>query len=111
MTTLSGPSVYSSPLSARICFALPGAAHGEIALDLVGIEDVQRPAAVEGQVIGDIDQRIDRTKTDGDQPLLQPFRAVTILDAPERAPGETRAKMRIVAKIERDLDRRRALDL
>ena len=44
--------------------AVPGAADGEIALDLGGVEDVQRPAAVEGHVVGDVDERVDRAQAD-----------------------------------------------
>ncbi len=42
--------------------ALGRAADHQIARDLLQIEDVERPALVESQVIGDVDQRIDRRR-------------------------------------------------
>ena len=44
--------------------AVAGAAHDEIALDLRGVENVQRAAVVEGDVVGDVDERIDRAQAD-----------------------------------------------
>ena len=46
--------------------ASPGAraAHREIATHLGGVEHVQWPAAIEGDEIRDIDQRVDRTQSD-----------------------------------------------
>ena len=38
------------------------------ARELVGVIDVQRPAAVVGDVVGDIDQRVDRAQADRLQP-------------------------------------------
>ncbi len=61
-------------------FALFGEAHGEITLHLIGIEDMQRAAEIEGDKIGDIDQRRDRPQTDRDQAILQPFRTGAVLD-------------------------------
>ena len=54
-------------------FAVFGHARLHIALELVGIEDMQRPAAVIGDKVGDVDQRRDRPKPDGAQPFLHPF--------------------------------------
>ena len=58
------------------------AAHDEIALDLGGVEHMQRPAAVVGDEVGDVDERIDRAQADrasrrfcsqsGDGPFLTP---------------------------------------
>ena len=73
-------------------FAVLCAAHHEIALHLVGVEHMQRPAAVIGHVVGDIDQRIDRTQADRGQPLLQPFRRRAVLDAAHEAQREARAR-------------------
>ena len=49
--------------------AVARTADDEIARNLGGIEDVQRPAAVEGDVVGDVDQRRDRAQADGAQAL------------------------------------------
>ena len=45
--------------------ALMRAADGQVALDLGGVEDMHRPALVEGHVVGNVDQRVDRTQADG----------------------------------------------
>ena len=44
--------------------ARPREAHDEVAAELAGVEDVQRPVQVEGQEIGDVDQRRDRPQPD-----------------------------------------------
>ncbi len=59
--------------------------------ELVGIEDVQRPAEIEGQVVGDVDQRRDRPQTHRDQPLLQPLRARPVAHAADQPADEVRA--------------------
>ena len=91
--------------------ALAGAraAHGERALDLGGVEHVQRPAAIEGDVIGDVDQRADRPEADGAQPLLHPFRRRAVGDAAHQAQREGRAEMSVAGR-EVELDRRRAVE-
>ena len=58
----------------------------------VGVEHMQRPAAVEGDVVGDVDQRVDRAQADGRQPLLQPLRRRAVLDAAHEAQRERRAE-------------------
>ena len=73
-------------------FAGAAAAHREIAAHFRGVEHVQRPAAVVGHEIGDIDQRIDRAQADRGQPLLQPGRRRAVLDAANEAQCECRAK-------------------
>ena len=73
--------------------AFPGAAHDQRALNLIGIEDVHRPALVEGHVVGDVNQRRDRPQADRQQPLLHPFRARTVLHAAHEAIGEAGAEM------------------
>ena len=47
----------------------PGEAHDEIAPELAGVEHVQRPVQVEGQEIGDVDQRRNRPQPDRLQPV------------------------------------------
>ena len=44
----------------------------QIAVHLGGIEHVQRAAAVVSDEIGDVDERVDRTQPDRDEPALQP---------------------------------------
>ena len=109
ITHISGVSAYSRPSSASTVLAVMGAAHDEIAGDLGGVEDVQRPAAVEGDVVGDVDQRVDRPQPDRQQPLLQPFRRRPVVDAAHQPEREAAAERRRVAEIERHLDRRLAL--
>ncbi len=81
------------------------AAHGEIALHLLGVEHVQRPAAVVGDEVGDVDQRVDRAKADRLQPLLQPLRRRAVLDAANEAQRERRAQRMGLAEVELDRDR------
>ena len=45
-------------------FALAPKPRADRAFELVGVIDVQRPSAIVGNVIGDIDQRVDRPKPD-----------------------------------------------
>src|SRR3546814_14548830 len=63
----------------------------QVALHLAGIEDVQRPAEVEGHVVGDVDQRRDGAQADGAQAVLQPGRAGTVPHAAKAAPGHVGA--------------------
>ena len=81
------------------------AAHDEIALHLLGVEHVQRPAAVVGDEVGDVDQRVDRAKPDRLQPLLQPLRRRAVLDAAHEAQRERRAERMGLAEVELDRDR------
>ena len=81
------------------------AAHDEIALHLLGVEHVQRPAAVVGDEVGDVDQRVDRAKPDRLQPLLQPLRRRAVLDAAHEAQREGRAERMGLAEVELDRDR------
>jgi hypothetical protein len=77
--------------------AVAGAAHGEIALHLRGVEHMQRPGAVVGHEVGDIDQRVDRAQADRGQTLLQPFRRWPVLDAahqPQREAGAQSRRLR-----------------
>ena len=84
-------------------FALARPPHHEVALDLARVEDMQRPAAVEGQIVGDVDQRVDRPQPDGAQPPLHPFGRGAVADAahqPQREGGAERG-----LQVERHLDR------
>ena len=74
------------------------AAHDEGACDLVRIEHVQRTAAVEGQIIGDVDERVDGPQADRGQPLLHPGGRRAILDAAHEAQGEGGCQMRVVLR-------------
>ncbi len=71
--------------------------------DLGEIEHVQRPAAIEGEVIGDVDERVDRAQADRAQALLHPLRRRAVLDAAHQAQREGGAEARVVGgEIERD---------
>ena len=72
----------------QVFFARLGLADNDIAIDLVGVIGVQRPADVDHHIVGDIDQRRDRPQTDGDQAVLHPLRAGTVFDPPEVAAGD-----------------------
>ena len=101
----------------RVCLAVKrehglagaGAAHGEIALDLGEVEHVQRAAAVEGDVIGDVDKRADRSQADRAEPLLHPFGRRAVGDAAHETQGERRAKMPI-GRGEIEMDGGRAVE-
>ncbi len=49
---------------------------------LFGVEHVQRAGAIEGQVIGDVDKRIDRPQPDRLEPLLHPVGGLCPLRTP-----------------------------
>ena len=64
---------------------------------------MQRPAAVVGNVVGDIDQRVDRPKPDRLEAPLQPLRARAVLHASDHAPGKHRTGARgLLVEIELD---------
>ena len=65
-----------------------GQAHGQVALELGGVEDVQRPAQVVGHEVGDVDQRRDRPEPDRQQAILQPLGRGPVLHPAEAAPGD-----------------------
>ncbi len=73
-------------------FAVFGAAHGEIAVHLPGVEHVERPGAVVGHEIGDVDQCIDRAQPDRGQPLLQPLGGGAVLDAAHQPQRKARTQ-------------------
>ena len=53
---------------------------------------MQRPGAVVGHEVGDIDQRVDRAQADRRQALLQPLGRRTVLDAAHQPQRKTRAQ-------------------
>ena len=63
---------------------------------------MQRPAAIEGQVVGDVDQRRDRPKTDGLEAILQPLRGRSVLEAAHHATGKHRAGRIVAVELQRD---------
>ncbi len=63
----------------------------EIAVEPARVKDVQGPVEVEGQEIGDVDQRGDRPQPDRFEPVLQPCGARSIADAANVPPEEQRA--------------------
>ena len=72
--------------------AVARAAHEQIAPHLRGIEHMQRPGAVVGHEVGDIDQRIDRPQPDRGEALLQPFRRRPVPDAAHQPQREARTQ-------------------
>ena len=90
-------------------FAGAGAPDREIAGDLGEVEHVQRAAAVEGDVIGDVDERADRPQADRPQPLLHPFGRGAVGHAAHEPQGEGRAEMRVGGR-EIEMDAGRAVE-
>ncbi len=73
--------------------AVTGSPDHDVALDLGGIEDMQRPAVVEGHVVGDVDQRVDGPQPDRGQPALHPGGRRAVADAAHEAEPESRAEV------------------
>jgi len=71
-------------------FTILRTAYREIAVDLGGVEYMQRPAAVEGDEVRDIDECVDGAQSDRSEPLLQPVRRRAILDALDQPQSEGR---------------------
>ena len=92
-----------APVEGDDLFAVPRAADGEIALDLRGVEDVQRPAAVVGDVVGDVDEGVDRAQPDRGEAPLHPRRRGAVLHAAHEPEREGRAEM-LVARLEGEGD-------
>ena len=65
-----GPAVERDDLLART-----RPPHDEVALDLSGIENVERAASIEGDVVGDVDKGIDGAQPDRREPALHPVGA------------------------------------
>ena len=97
----------------RSCRRAPGSARPSRAWridrsprDLLGVEHVERPAEIEGDVVGDVDQRRDRPQADRLQPALQPFGRGAVLDAAEMAADDDGAgAVGPAAAVARPLDR------
>ena len=68
------------------------APHRQIAMHLVGVEHMQRAAAVKRDKIGDVDKRVDGPQPDCGQPLLQPVGRRPILDATHETQSECRTQ-------------------
>ena len=92
-------------IEGKEAFAEARAPHRQVAVHLGDVEHVQRAAAVVGDEVGDVDQRVDRAKPDRDQPALQPGGRGAVLDAAHEPQREGRAERGRRAEIERDLDR------
>ena len=74
----------------------PGHAQGQRpALHLRHVEDVQRPAEAEGEVVGYIDQRVDGAKADRRQQVLQPLRGGAVLHPADGATQHPAAGVRV----------------
>src|SRR5206468_3198633 len=80
-----------------------GETHDQIAAELAGVKDVQWPVQVEGQEVGDIDQRRDRPETDRLEPVPEPARARAVSKAPYMPTEKQRAGSQI---FDMDRDRR-----
>src|SRR5262249_62031304 len=57
-------------------------------LELVGLIDVERAGRVIGNVVGDIDQRVDGPEADCLQPPLKPLRRRAVLDVAHQSARE-----------------------
>ena len=86
--------------------AVTGAPDREAALDLGEVEHVQRPAAIESHIVGDVDERADRPQADGAQALLHPLRRRAVSNTPHETEREGGAEMRVRRReVEMDLGR------
>src|SRR5665213_1549524 len=85
-----------SPVEGQQRLGVARAPYGEVALDLGGIEHMQRARAVVGHEVGDIDQRVDRAQSDRCQAFLQPFWRWSIFDADHRSQRKARTLCRIL---------------
>src|SRR5262249_24996165 len=84
-------------------FVPPGAAPGEIAADFRSVEHMQRPTAIEGDEVRDIDQGIDRAQPDRGQAPLQPVGRRPVLYPAHEAQRKAAAKRWRRAEVERYL--------
>ena len=90
-----GAKLIGLAVERKNCLAFARAAHGQLARDLFGVEHVQRTAAIKGEVIGDVDQRVDGAQADGLEALLHPVRRGAVLDAAHEAQGKGGRKVRV----------------
>ncbi len=79
-------------------FAVAGAAHPQRPPDFRGVEDVQRPSPVEGQVVGHVHQGADGPEPDGPQPPPHPGRRGPVADAAHEAQREGGREVRVVGR-------------
>ena len=85
--------------------ALAAEARADGADELVGVVDVQRAAAIEADVVGDVDQRVDGAQAHGLEALLHPGGRGAVVHAPDVAAGEAGAGVaRVVGKFQLDVD-------
>ena len=86
--------------------AVVRAAHDKIAFHLARVEHMQRAAAVEGQVVGDIHKRVDRAQADALKAFAHPVGRRAVLDAAHEAQRESRRETPVFgAEVEGDADR------
>ena len=79
--------------------------HNEIAFDFFGIKHMQRPTAIECDVICNINERVDGTQTNRFQTTLHPFRARAIFYAAHKTQREGGCQMFLIAcKIQFHID-------
>ena len=83
--------------------AVPGETGLHIALQLVGVEDMQRTPAVMCNQVRHIDQRGNRAQTHGLQLVLHPFGRRTVLHIADVTPRKNRAGIRRIGReVQRD---------
>ena len=75
----------------RLAAAGPQRQH--VAGQLRHVEHVQRAAEVDGEEVGDVDQRVDRPQADRDQPVLQPLRARPVAQVADGAAEDPGARL------------------
>ena len=97
-----------APVQRKHRFASLCPTHRQVARHLGGVEDVQRPAAVEGDVVGDVHQRVDRPQPDRQQALLQPFRRRAVLHPAHHPKCEAAAERLAFGEVQGNLHRARA---
>ena len=85
-----------APVQRPECLAATRAQRQHVAGQLRHVEHVQRTAEVDGEEVGDIDQRVDRPQADRRQPLLQPWRAGPVAQVADGAAEDPRARLRPV---------------
>ena len=91
-----GDELIGLAVERQYALAFARAAHNKTARDFLCVEHMQRATAIKGEVIGDVDQRVDGAQADGLQPLLHPVRRGAVLDAAHEPQGEGRRQMRVL---------------
>ena len=90
-----GIELVAAPVQGRQLLAPPRAAHGKVAVEFLRVEHMQRPAQIEGDEIGDVDQRGDRPEADRLEPRHKPRRARSVPDAAHETAEEQGAGLRV----------------